>query len=113
MERYVRDRMEMDTDVKKRTAQVLIGAGGPLSWDLRGIPRCERISKQTTRRSWPMRSTSAECIGNAYMSGSRFRFQRKLVRAWARKSDATTYPDIHIRLVKHTMRQSNSMNSPR
>ena len=86
--------MKMDTDVKERVTQVFIGAGGSMSCDLSGMPRCERISKQTTRRSWPMRSTSAECIGNAYMSGSRFRFQRRLVRAWARKSDAMTYPDV-------------------
>lgn len=53
-------------------------------------PDKETSSKQTTRRSCPMRSMQEECSGMAYMSGSRPLLQRKVVRARANERDIST-----------------------
>jgi hypothetical protein len=55
------------------------------------IPNACTISKHTTKSNCPTRSINAECIGSAYISGSRFLDQRKLVRALARMSDVDTF----------------------
>ena len=51
----------------------------------------EIISKQRTSIVWPTRSMRAEWIGRAYMSGSKPRFQSKLVSRWAIETDTKTW----------------------
>lgn len=56
----------------------------------KGAPNNDIISKQSTSSDWPTRSMSAQCMGSAYISGSSFLAQRKLVSRRASTRDTVT-----------------------